>query len=112
MMSRKIFGIPLPYILGALLVGLIVTVVLILTVGVGLYNMLADGSYNTPIACEQSEGCRVLQPILFTALFLFIVVTGFATRHCSNANSSRGSSSVSGRTALGRPACFNPPQMA
>lgn len=78
MMSRKIFGIPLPYILGALLVGLIVTVVLILTVGVGLYNMLADGSYNTPIACEQSEGCRVLQPILFTALFLFIVVTGFA----------------------------------
>lgn len=77
-MNRKIYGIPLKYILGAAVVGLLVTVLLVLTIGVGLFNMLSNGSYNTPVMCEAWYGCSVLQPIIYTVLFLLIVVTGFA----------------------------------
>lgn len=77
-MNRAIFGIPLKYLLLVGAVGAVVTALLVLTVGVGLFNMVADGSYNAARYCEAWYGCSVLQPIIFTVLFLFVILTGFA----------------------------------
>ena len=78
MLNRTVFGIPAKYLLIAGVVLLAITLLLLLTVGVGLFNMFANGSYEQPIYCETHGGCSVLQPIIYTVLFLLIVVTGFA----------------------------------
>jgi NADH-quinone oxidoreductase subunit H len=77
-MNRKVFGIPLPILI---VVGLIVLVggaVLTFAAGQALYQMIEAGGHNNPVMCERSEGCAFWQPIIYSALFLFIVVTGFA----------------------------------
>jgi len=74
-MNRKILGIPLWAI--------VIVVVLVLGAvtalgGYAAYTILTGTGHQTPIACELSPGCRVWQPIIFSAVFLLIVVTGFA----------------------------------
>ena len=78
MLNRKVFGIPAKYLLIAGVVLLAITLLLVLTVGVGLFNMLANESYEQPIYCEAHGGCSVLQPIIYILLFVVILLTGFA----------------------------------
>lgn len=74
-MNRKILGIPLWAIIAVVLVlGAAVTAL----GGYAAYTIFTGTGHQTPVACEASEGCRFWQPIIFSALFLFLVVTGFA----------------------------------
>jgi len=74
-MNRKILGIPLiVIILVVVLVGAAVTAL----GGYSAYTILTGTGHQTPIVCELSEGCRFWHPIIFSALLLALVVTGFA----------------------------------
>lgn len=74
-MNRKILGIPLWAIIAVVLVlGAAVTAL----GGYAAYSIFTGTGHQNPVACETSEGCRFWQPIIFSALFLFLVVTGFA----------------------------------
>lgn len=77
-MNRKVLGIPLPILIVVAVVVLVGGALLTFAAGSALYQMIEAGGHNAPIACERSEGCSFWQPIVFSALFLFIVVTGFA----------------------------------
>jgi NADH-quinone oxidoreductase subunit H len=75
--TRKGFSIPLPLILGGL-VAVILVLLILGTIGVGLFNMLGAGGYDNPIPCSESAGCLFLHPIIYSALLLFVLLTGFA----------------------------------
>ncbi|GAB4519606.1 MAG: hypothetical protein OHK0046_28740 [Anaerolineae bacterium] len=83
-MRRRVFGIPLPIVL--LIPVVIVLLVLILNIG-SIVNGVVDAveyvfDYNSRttdvIDCSDSAGCSFWQPVIYSALLLFVVVTGFA----------------------------------
>jgi NADH-quinone oxidoreductase subunit H len=89
MMKRKLFGIPLLFIL--LGVAAVVGLLVILNLGAivnGLINLGGDVLtviFNRDriredqiIECSDSAGCRFWHPILYSAILLFTVITGFA----------------------------------
>lgn len=89
MMKRRVLGIPLPIVLVTgvvLLLGLIFVVWAltnwgqVLDAGEDVLELIFrpnDRDIN-PIECADSEGCQIVHPIVYTALFLFITITGFA----------------------------------
>lgn len=54
--------------------------VLTYIIGNGLLTMTFDGQYryDNPIICADSPGCSILHPLIYSALLLFVVITGFA----------------------------------
>ncbi|MCU0496627.1 MAG: NADH-quinone oxidoreductase subunit NuoH [Anaerolineae bacterium] len=64
-------------VLGGLAVVILLGLITVTIIG-GLIGMINSGGFNNPILCEDSQGCSVLHPILYSAIFTFIVVTGFA----------------------------------
>lgn len=88
MMNRKVLGLPLPIVLL-----LVVVVVLVLGLVWVVSNFQAvfnwvDGALKfifdsntrdiTIVKCADSPGCSGLYPILYAAIFAFIIITGFA----------------------------------
>jgi NADH-quinone oxidoreductase subunit H len=87
MLNRKVFGfIPFPIVILAALVLLILVLYVILNIGnivAGIEHTLTfifDPASRdiTVIECSASAGCAFWHPILFSAIMLFVVVTGFA----------------------------------
>ncbi len=78
MAQRRVFGIPLPVlVIGGLIVLLIIGLITVALVS-GLWNMFQTGQYATPIECADSAGCAFWHPIIYSAIILFAVITGFA----------------------------------
>lgn len=89
MMNRRVLGIPLPIVI---ITGVVLLLVLVF-VGWALTNWGSvldaggdvlelifrpnDRDIN-PIECADSEGCQIVHPIVYTAVFLLVVITGFA----------------------------------
>jgi NADH-quinone oxidoreductase subunit H len=78
MTQRRVFGIPLPVLLGVVLIVGLVLLLITVSIVSGLWNMIQSGAYADPIPCSASPGCSFWHPVLFSALVLAIVITGFA----------------------------------
>ena len=86
--AQRIVGIPLWALAVAALLPALVVAVLVITNLNALVALLEDLVHylfapqsrapRVVVACAASAGCRILQPIVFTALFLFSILTGFA----------------------------------
>ena len=89
MMNRRVLGIPLPVVI----IGGVVLFIVALIIGLALSNWgsVLDGGGDVleliferddrninPIECSESDGCSFWHPILYTAVFLAVIVTGFA----------------------------------
>jgi NADH-quinone oxidoreductase subunit H len=57
-----------------LVLGGVITYIL----GNGILVGLSEGRHLNPIECADSQGCSILHPIIYSALLLFVVITGFA----------------------------------
>ena len=88
MMERRVLGGRVPIIIPLIagLLTLLVLLLIILNLG-AIVNAIGDvlefifdpaSRDIDPIPCDESSGCRVLWPIIFSALLLAVVVTGFA----------------------------------
>ncbi|MBC8098585.1 MAG: NADH-quinone oxidoreductase subunit NuoH, partial [Armatimonadetes bacterium] len=80
-MSRKLYGFPLPLLIGIALVVVVISTVigLIVTIGIGDIVFNPGSTLVTNVVdCSASESCSFWHPILFSGLVLFVVVTGFA----------------------------------
>ena len=74
-LRRNFLGLPLIFwLIAVLIIGALVTLVL---VG-GIINLINGGGYNNPIICSQSSGCSFWHPVLYSALLLLLLLTGFA----------------------------------
>jgi NADH-quinone oxidoreductase subunit H len=85
--QTRVFGrIPLP-----LFVGLVTLVIIVLALALILANIDAvalwvqnailwvfNPDLGTVVECADSQGCSILHPIIYSALLLFVVITGFA----------------------------------
>jgi NADH-quinone oxidoreductase subunit H len=82
--SRRVFGIiPMPLFIILVLIVLAVTGLVLFAVVSNLDNILTfifepSSRTNDVIECADSAGCRFWHPIIYSALVLFVVVTGFA----------------------------------
>lgn len=87
MNQTKVFGrIPLLMFIGlvTLAVVLLVTVLVITNLDAivawveGAINWVFNPNLTNVIECADAPGCQILQPIIYSALLLFVVITGFA----------------------------------
>ena len=87
-LAQRVHGIPLWALALAALIPALVTLGLVLVYLNELIALLEDLVHylfapqsrapREVIACSASATCRIVQPIVFTALFLFTILTGFA----------------------------------
>jgi NADH-quinone oxidoreductase subunit H len=84
MFNRRVFGIPLPVILAGAVIGLVITVLVLLLIinnAGDIFDFIFDRNDRVSeevILCRDSDGCSILQPFIYSALLLAVVVTGFA----------------------------------
>jgi NADH-quinone oxidoreductase subunit H len=78
MTQRRVLGIPLPVLVIGLLIVLLIGGLITVALVSGLWNMSQNGQFNTPILCADSPGCSFWHPIIYSALLLFVLLTGFA----------------------------------
>lgn len=74
-LNRRFLGLPLWLFVG---IGLVLGAVITLAIVVGFFNLIGEGGYNNPVICSESVGCSFWHPIIYSAIVLFVFITGFA----------------------------------
>ena len=87
-LTHRIVGVPIwALAVAALIPALVVAILVIANLNalIALFEDLVHYLFapqsrapRVVVTCAESAGCRILQPIVFTALFLFSILTGFA----------------------------------
>ncbi len=76
-----------PVMLGAIILGALTAILLVnaepllvavVSVGNGLLNPDTFIDRSRVIMCADSDGCRIIHPIVFSIIFLVVIITGFA----------------------------------
>jgi len=86
-MNRRVFGgrVPLPIaVLGG--IGAIILLIILLNLG-AIFGAVGDAAEfvidpgsrdHTVIACEDSQGCQIIHPIVYSLVLIVVILTGFA----------------------------------
>lgn len=84
MINRKLFGIPIWAIVAVFVLALLAWGLFnwgrVLDAGESVLEFIfhPDERISEPIPCEESNGCQFWHPVIYSAILLFVVVTGFA----------------------------------
>lgn len=84
MLNRRLFGIPIWAIIGVLVLAVVAWILFnwgtVLNAGEDVLEFIfyPDERIDEVILCEESNGCQFWHPIIYSAILLAVVVTGFA----------------------------------
>lgn len=85
--QTKVFGrIPLPIFVGLVIGGITLLILVLILANIDAVALWVQNAIlwvfnpdlSNVIECSESQGCSILHPIIYSALLLFVVITGFA----------------------------------